>query len=71
MSPITLAQPAAQATLLDARGADDALVHRREQLEQEIVALLPGFPWSVPSSRLWCMRGLGTLSAVGGLDQSA
>jgi transposase len=65
LSTITLAQPAAQATLLDARGAVDALVHRREQLEREIVALLPGSPWSVQSSRLRCMRGLDTLSAVG------
>ena len=65
LSTITLAQPAAQATLLDARGAVDALVHRREQLEREIIALLPGSPWSVQSSRLRCMRGLDTLSAVG------
>ena len=65
LSTITLEQPAAQATLLDARGAVDALVHRREQLEREIIALLPGSPWSVQSSRLRCMRGLDTLSAVG------
>jgi transposase len=65
LSTITLAQPAAQATLLDARGAVDALVHRREQLEREIIALLPSSPWSVQSSRLRCMRGLDTLSAVG------
>ena len=65
LSTITLAQPAAQATLLDACGAVDALVHRREQLEREIIALLPGSPWSVQSSRLRCMRGLDTLSAVG------
>ena len=65
LSTITLAQPAAQATLLDARGAVDALVHRREQLEREIIALLPGSPWSVQTGRLRCMRGLDTLSAVG------
>ena len=65
LSTITLAQPAAQTTLLDARGAVDALVHRREQLEREIIALLPGSPWSVQSSRLRCMRGLDALSAVG------
>jgi len=65
LSTITLSQPAAQATLLDARGAVDALVHRREQLEREIVALLPGSPWSAQTGRLRCMRGLDTLSAVG------
>jgi len=65
LSTITLAQPAAQATFLDARGAVDALIHRREQLEQEIIALLPGSPWSEQTGRLRCMRGLDTLSAVG------
>jgi transposase len=65
LSTITLAQPAAQATFLDARGAVDALVHRREALEREIIALLPGSPWSVQTARLRCMRGLDTLSAVG------
>ena len=43
---IELGWPAAQATLLDARGAVDALVHRRDALEREIVALLPGSPWA-------------------------
>ena len=43
---VTLEWPAAQATLLDARGAIDALTHRREQLEREIVALLPSSPWA-------------------------
>ena len=41
LATVTLDWPAAQATLLDARGAIDALCHRREQLEREIVALLP------------------------------
>ena len=31
----------------------------------EIIALLPGSPWSVQCSRLRCMRALDTLSAVG------
>ena len=33
--------------MLDARGAIDALTHRRDQLEREIAALLPGSPWAV------------------------
>jgi len=57
--------PAAQATLLDARGAIDALCHRREQLEREIVALLPSSPWAVQVGRLRCLRGVDTLTAVG------
>jgi transposase len=57
--------PAAQATLLDARGAIDALCHRREQLEREIIALLPTSPWQVQVGRLRCLRGIDTLTAVG------
>ena len=62
---VTLDWPAAQATLLDARGAIDALAHRREQLEREIVALLPTSPWAVQVGRLRCLRGIDTLTAVG------
>ena len=47
LATIELGWPAAQATMLDARGAVDALVHRREQLEREIVALLPDSPWQL------------------------
>ncbi|MGH2852060.1 MAG: IS110 family transposase [Solirubrobacteraceae bacterium] len=65
LGTVALDWPAAQATLLDARGAIDALTHRREQLEREIVALLPGSPWSVQVGRLRCLRGIDTLTAVG------
>ena len=46
LGTVTLAWPAAQATMLDARGAIDALCHRREQLEREIIAMLPSSPWA-------------------------
>ncbi|HEY3728292.1 MAG TPA: transposase [Solirubrobacteraceae bacterium] len=65
LQTIALEWPAAQATLLDAQGAIDALVHRREQLEREIVALLPDCPWAVQVGRLRCLRGIDTLTAVG------
>jgi transposase len=65
LAGVTLGQVAAQATLLDARGPVDALVHRREQLEREITALLPDSPWATQASRLRCLRGIDTLSAVG------
>jgi transposase len=65
LQTVTLGWPAAQATMLDARGAIDALAHRREQLEREIVAMLPTSPWVVQVGRLRCLRGLDTLSAVG------
>jgi len=57
--------PAAQTTLLDLGGAIDALTHRRDQLEREIVALLPTSPWQVQVGRLRPLRGIDTLTAVG------
>jgi transposase len=65
LADIELGWPAAQATMLDARGAIDALAHRRDQLEREIAAMLPGSPWAVQVARLRCLRGIDTLSAVG------
>jgi transposase len=65
LAGIELEYPAAQATLLDARGAIDTLVHRRDSLEREIITLLPSSPWNVQVSRLRCLRGIDTLSAVG------
>src|SRR3954468_10999106 len=65
LAGIELGWPAAQATMLDARGAIDALAHRRDQLEREIAAMLPGSPWAVQAGRLRCLRGIDTLSAVG------
>ncbi len=65
LATVTLPWPAAQATLLDARGAIDALAHRRVTLERQIVAMLPTSPWTVQVGRLRCLRGIDTLSAVG------
>ncbi len=65
LNGIVLEWPAAQAALLDCRGAIDALAHRRDRLEREIVALLPSSPWSVQVGRLRCLRGVDTLTAVG------
>jgi transposase len=65
LATITLPWPAAQATMLDAQGAIDALAHRRDQLEREIVALVPDSPWVVQVGRLRCLRGVDTLTAVG------
>ena len=47
------------------RGAIDALAHRRDDLEREIVAMLPASPWMVQVGRLRCLRGVDTLTAVG------
>jgi transposase len=65
LAQIVLEWPAAQATLLDCQGAIDALCHRRDALEREIVGLLPGCPWQVQVGRLRCLRGVDTLTAVG------
>jgi transposase len=65
LGTVTLAWPAAQTTLLDARGAIDALAVRRDQLEREIVGLLPSSPWTVQVGRLRCLRGIDTLTAAG------
>ncbi len=68
LSTITLEWPAAQTTLLDNRGAIgaiDALAHRRDALEREIISLLPSSPWAVQAGRLRCLRGIDTLTAVG------
>lgn len=65
LATVVLDWPAAQATLLDCRGAIDALALRRDQLEREIVAILPSSPWVVQVGRLRCLRGVDTLTAVG------
>jgi transposase len=65
LATITLPWPAAHATMLDARGAIDALAHRRDALEREILAMLPTSPWTVQVGRLRCLRGIDTLTAVG------
>jgi transposase len=65
LATVTLPWPAAQATLLDGLGAVDVLSHRRDALEREISALLPGSPWATTVARLRCLRGINTLTAVG------
>ena len=65
LSTVTLDWPAAQATLLDAQGAIDALAHRRDTLEREIIAMIHDSPWAVQVGRLRCLRGVDTLTAVG------
>jgi transposase len=65
LAQVELGWPAAQSTLRDCCGAVDALVHRREALEREIVAMLPTSPWQVQVGRLRCLRGIDTLSAAG------
>jgi transposase len=65
LASVELQWPAAQATLLDCRGAIDALTHRRDALERQIVAMLPSSPWCTQVGVLRCLRGVDTLTAVG------
>ena len=65
LATISLPWPAAQSTLSDCQGAIDALCHRRDALEREILALLPASPWATQLGRLRCLRGVDTLTAVG------
>jgi transposase len=65
LNGIALEWPAAQATLLDCRGAIDALTVRRDGLERQIVSMLPSSPWRTQVGVLRCLRGIDTLSAVG------
>src|SRR5436305_5074251 len=65
LATVTLPWPAAQSTLLDCQGAIDALCHRRDGLEREILSLVPASPWAVQVGRLRCLRGIDTLTAVG------
>ena len=65
LAAVALEHQAAQATLLDYRGAVDALVHRRGELERQITAAVPGSEWAPLIARLRCLRGIDTLSAVG------
>jgi transposase len=65
LAAVELAHPPAQAALLDYRGAVDALVHRRGQLEHAILTVLPESGWAPTVARLRCLRGIDTLTAVG------
>ena len=65
LAALELSQPAAQQTLLDYRGAVEALLHRRVEIDRAIEAATTGCMWSEQIARLRCLRGIDTLSAVG------
>lgn len=65
LNHVVLVDPVAQAVLLDAIGAVDALVVRRENLERQMTALVPDSPWAQTIGRLRTLRGIDTLSALG------
>jgi transposase len=65
LARVELAEEAAQATLVDYRGAVEALVHRKAELERQIAVQVPSSPWAGEVGRLRCLRGVDTLTAVG------
>ena len=71
LATVTLDWPAAQATLLDARGAIDALAHRRDGLEREIIAMLPSLPVGGAGRPVAVPAGVDTLSRSACAQRSA
>jgi transposase len=65
LARLELGEAAARATLQDYRGAIEALLHRRAELERQIEAMIPGSDWEREVGLLRCLRGIDTLSAVG------
>jgi transposase len=65
LAGVELHEEAAEAALCDYRGAVEALLHRRAELERLIAAAVPGSPCERDVARLRCLRGIDTLSAVG------
>jgi transposase len=65
LTTLDLGERGAQVTLLEYLGAIDAILIRRDALENTISELIPGSPWEQTIARLRCLRGIDTLSAVG------
>src|SRR6188472_210103 len=65
LSTVRFDQPGTQAAFDDYRGAVEALVIRRSELEARIAEQLPTSPWAQTAKRLMCLRGIDTLTAAG------
>jgi transposase len=65
LAGLQFADRSSQITMADYLHAHDVLLARRDGVEQELTALAVSCPWSVAISRLRCLRGIETLSALG------
>jgi transposase len=65
LATVRFEHPGTQAAFDDYRGAVDALIIRRGELERQIAEQLPVSPWAQTAKRLICMRGIDTLTAAG------
>jgi transposase len=65
LAGVRFEQAGTQAAFEDYRGAVEALLVRREQLERQIAEQLPLSPHAQTARRLMCLRGIDTLTAAG------
>jgi transposase len=65
LAGVRFAQPGTQAAFDDYRGAVEALIVRRTELERLIAEQLPASPCAQTARRLMCLRGVDTLTAAG------
>jgi transposase len=65
LAGLRFADRASQLTLADYLHAHDVLIARRDRIEAELEQLVHGSPWALTIARLTCLRGIGTLSALG------
>jgi len=65
LSTVRFGLAGTQAAFDDYRGAVEALIIRRGELEREIAEQLPVSPSAQSAKRLLCMRGIDTLTAAG------
>ena len=65
LSTVRFDQPGTQVAFDDYRGAVEALLIRRGDLERQIAEQLPISPWAQSAQRLMCLRGIDTLTAAG------
>ena len=65
LSTLHFHDQASEIVLQDALHAHDWMLARRDQLERALAQLAEHSPWAETISRLRCLRGINTLSAVG------
>jgi transposase len=65
LAGLRFADRASQLTIADYLHAHDALLARRDRIEAELCQLAAASPWTQTISRLRCLRGIDTLSALG------
>jgi transposase len=65
LAGLRFADPASRLTMADYLHAHDVLLSRRDGIDVELETLAAGSLWAQTISRLRCLRGIDTLSALG------